>query len=300
LIKRNFENIIQSSKKATQNSKVLQQKHSVVTTSVGIVMSSRMGQEFLSSLSLLKVFLIATIFYQLNVGGYKNMCNAAPIGDSNKEVKYNPKPTRDHSIPTEGNDAESNKEADKTRKTKSTRYNMSKLFLYNLIASDFENDKEEMLETNLMEKIKQNPSILEEKVEDLVNNPSKFKQMLVKTIPQLIIDGLEGTFNNKETNDDEEENEKDLPRKKRSLEKRTLFGTAPASVNSDGDNVINFFGLELESASGRVWKKAFEKSLDEQNMYNTAASSLVKGVLRWVAWSTFAFLVHGPEHLFSY
>ena len=73
-----------------------------------------------------------------------------------------------------------------------------------------------------------------------------------------------------------------------------------ASVNSDGDDVINFFGLELESASGRVWKKAFEKSLDEQNMYNTAASSLVKGVLRWVAWSTFAFLVHGPEHLFSY
>ena len=123
----------------------MQQKHSVVTTSVGIVMSSRMGQEFLSSLSLLKVFLIATIFYQLNVGGYKNMCNAAPIGDSNKEVKYNPKPTRDHSIPTEGNDAESNKEADKTHKTKSTRYNMSKLFLHNLIASDFENDKEEMV-----------------------------------------------------------------------------------------------------------------------------------------------------------
>ena len=131
--------------KATKNSKVLQQKHSVVTTSGGIVMSSRIGQEFLSSLSLLKVFLIATIFYQLNVGGYKNMCNAAPIGDSNKEVKYNPKPTRDHSISTEGNDAESNKEEDKTHKTKSTRYNMSKLFLYNLIESDFESDKEEMV-----------------------------------------------------------------------------------------------------------------------------------------------------------
>ena len=84
-----------------------------------------------------------------------------------------------------------------------------------------------------MEKIKQNPSILEEKVEDLVNNPSKFKQMLVKTIPQLIIDGLEGTFNNKETNDDEEENEKDSPRKKRSLEKRTLFGTARKCLKFD-------------------------------------------------------------------
>ena len=68
----------------------------------------------------------------------------------------------------------------------------------------------------------------------------------------------------------------------------------------DDDETINFLGLELKSASGRVWKKAFEKSLDEQNMYNTAASSLVKGVLRWVAWSIFAIGVHGPEHLFSY
>ena len=65
----------------------------------------------------------------------------------------------------------------------------------------------------------------------------------------------------------------------------------------DDDETINFLGLELKSASGRVWKKAFEKSLDEQNMYNTAASSLVKGVLRWVAWTIFAIGVHGPEHL---
>ena len=66
------------------------------------------------------------------------------------------------------------------------------------------------------------------------------------------------------------------------------------------EDTINFFGLELESASGRVWKKALEKSLDEQNMYNTAASSVVKGVLRWVAWTIFAVSVHGTEHLFSF
>ena len=86
-------------------------------TSVVTQMPSRMGQEFLSSLSFLKVFLIATIFYQLNVGGYKNMCKAAPIGESSKEVKYNMNPTRDF-IHVGRNDAESKEEADKTRKTK--------------------------------------------------------------------------------------------------------------------------------------------------------------------------------------
>ena len=103
-----------------------------------------MGQEFLSSLSFLKVFLIATIFYQLNVGGYKNMCNAAPIGVSSKEVTYNLKPTRDFKQ-TGKNDAESYIEADKTRKTKSTRYNSSKMFLYNLVMSDFGTDKKDMV-----------------------------------------------------------------------------------------------------------------------------------------------------------
>ena len=71
-------------------------------------------------------------------------------------------------------------------------------------------------------------------------------------------------------------------------------------VKRQDAETINFFGLELERASGRVWKKAFEKSLDEQNMYNTAASGLVKGVLRWVAWIVFAVGVHGPDHIFSY
>ena len=103
-----------------------------------------MGQEFLSSLSLLKVFLIATIFYQLNVGGYKNMCNAAPIGVSSKEVTYNLKPTRDFKQ-TGKSDAESYIEADKTRKTKSTRYNSSKMFLYNLVMSNFGADKKDMV-----------------------------------------------------------------------------------------------------------------------------------------------------------
>ena len=69
---------------------------------------------------------------------------------------------------------------------------------------------------------------------------------------------------------------------------------------AEGKETINWYGLELESASGRVWKKALEKTLGEQNMYNTAMSSLVKGALRWVAWSIFAIGVHGPEHLFSY
>ena len=66
------------------------------------------------------------------------------------------------------------------------------------------------------------------------------------------------------------------------------------------EQTINFLGLELESATGRVWKKAFEKSLDEQNMYNTAVSGLVKGALRWVAWTVFAVSLHGTEHLFSF
>ena len=103
-----------------------------------------MGQEILSSLSFLKVFLIATIFYQLNVGGYKNMCKAAPIGESSKEVKYNMNPTRDF-IHVGKNDAESKEVADKTRNTKSTGYNTSQLFLYNLIMSDLESDKKEMV-----------------------------------------------------------------------------------------------------------------------------------------------------------
>ena len=60
------------------------------------------------------------------------------------------------------------------------------------------------------------------------------------------------------------------------------------------------FGLNLESASGRVWKKALESTLGEQKMYTTAASSLVKGVLRWVAWTIFAVGVYGPEHLLSF
>ena len=88
--------------------------------------------------------LVATIFYQLNVGGYKNMCNAAPIGVSSKEVTYNLKPTRDFKQ-TGKNDAESYIEADKTRKTKSTRYNSSKMFLYNLVMSDFGTDKKDMV-----------------------------------------------------------------------------------------------------------------------------------------------------------
>ena len=87
-------------------------------------------------------------------------------------------------------------------------------------------------ETNLIEKIKRNPSILEEKVEELVNNPSKFKQMLVKTIPQLIIDGLERISNNEETNDDKEEYEKDLPRKKRSLAGETVYSPEQRKCNS--------------------------------------------------------------------
>ena len=63
---------------------------------------------------------------------------------------------------------------------------------------------------------------------------------------------------------------------------------------------INLFGLELEKATGRVWKKALESTLGEQKMYTTAASSLVKGVLRWVAWTVFAVGVYGPDHLFSF
>ena len=64
--------------------------------------------------------------------------------------------------------------------------------------------------------------------------------------------------------------------------------------------MVTFLGLDLESASGRVWKKAIESSLGEQKMYNTAASSLIKGVLRWVAWTIFAVSVYGTEHLFSF
>ena len=70
-----------------------------------------------------------------------------------------------------------------------------------------------MTEIKLSEKINRNPNILEEKIEEMVNDPSKFQQMLVETIPKLIIDGL-ATFNKKEANDDKEE---ELPRKKRSF-----------------------------------------------------------------------------------
>ena len=52
-------------------------------------------------------------------------------------------PTRDF-IHVE-NGAESKAEADKTHKTKSTRYNTSQLFLYNLIMSDFGSDKKEIV-----------------------------------------------------------------------------------------------------------------------------------------------------------
>ena len=78
------------------------------------------------------------------------------------------------------------------------------------------------------------------------------------------------------------------------------FHFTSVQPRAEGKETINWYGLELESASGRVWKKALEKTLGEQNMYNTAMSSLVKGALRWVAWSIFAIGVHGPEHLFSY
>ena len=115
--------------------KSITEKNQPRTTSAGTQMPSKMGRELLSSLSLLKVFLIATIFYQLNIGGYKNMCKAAPIGESSKEVKYKINPSRDF-IHVE-NDAESKAEVDKTPKIKSTRYNTSQLFLYNLIMSDF-------------------------------------------------------------------------------------------------------------------------------------------------------------------
>ena len=60
------------------------------------------------------------------------------------------------------------------------------------------------------------------------------------------------------------------------------------------------FGLELEAASGGVWKKALESTLGEQKMYTTAASSLVKGVLRWVAWTIFAVGVYGSDNLLSF
>ena len=66
------------------------------------------------------------------------------------------------------------------------------------------------------------------------------------------------------------------------------------------EDTINFFGLELESASGRVWKKSLEASLHEQKMYNTATSALVKGVVRWAAWTVFAVGVHGADNLFSF
>ena len=35
-------------------------------------------------------------------------------------------------------------------------------------------------------------------------------------------------------------------------------------------------------------------------MYTTAASSLVKGALRWVAWTIFAVGVYGTDNLFGF
>ena len=65
-------------------------------------------------------------------------------------------------------------------------------------------------------------------------------------------------------------------------------------------NTINFFGLELETTSGRVWKKALESNLNEQKMYNTAVGWLIKGALRFAAWVTVIIGVYGTEHLFSF
>ena len=89
-----------------------------------------------------------------------------------------------------------------------------------------------MTEIKLREKINRNPNILEEKIEEMVNDPSKFQQMLVKTIPKLIIDGL-ATFNKKEANDDKEE---ELPRKKRSL-----FGGNPFQSEQRKCNLIMIY-----------------------------------------------------------
>ena len=74
----------------------------------------------------------------------------------------------------------------------------------------------------------------------------------------------------------------------KSLLRMILAAESKEKPKAKEDETINWFGLKLKSASGRVWKKAFEDTLGEQKMYATGASSLVKGVVRWVAWTVFA------------
>lgn len=172
----------------------------------------------------------------------------------------------------------------------------------------------------------------EDKVGKLLRDPSLHKKLLLQFLPH-ITDTLIGAVNNIDTEGSSTREKRSLSTEKL-LKPQNLYGMLIKSIYLlslqlsriisdylEHDNILsshsflaepktrmkrqdaetlNFFGLELERASGRVWKKAFEKSLDEQNMYNTAASGLVKGVLRWVAWIVFAVGVHGPDHLFSY
>ena len=176
----------------------------------------------------------------------------------------------------------------------------------------------------------EDPSFLEEMVEKISNDREFVKKILSKLIP-IIIDL---------TSVESEINDKNVSRTKRAMNTYPGYiRKSGKSVNHysrqgnfiivylqsvlvfllndyriqkitnilfpliEGDaekKKINLFGLELEAASGGVWKKALESTLGEQKMYTTAASSLVKGVLRWVAWTIFAVGVYGPDNLLSF
>merc|ERR1711894_517070 len=136
----------------------------------------------------------------------------------------------------------------------------------------------DMIHKDVLQKLTEKRSVLEERVEEIAQNPALLKKMFLQILPQ-IFDYLIPDNEIKE----------ESSREKRSLNQ----------VESKEDT-INFFGLELESASGRVWKKSLEASLHEQKMYNTATSALVKGVVRWAAWTVFAVGVHGADNLFSF
>ena len=76
-----------------------------------------------------------------------------------------------------------------------------------------------------------------------------------------------------------------------------ILFTARLFTDQDGNLIEN---LKLESADGtNYWKKAWEKQLSEQNIFNQIVGWPIKAALRMWGWFTIDMLVYGPKTLFG-
>ena len=67
------------------------------------------------------------------------------------------------------------------------------------------------------------------------------------------------------------------------------------------DTGLPLSDITLESAEGtNFWKKAWEKNLSEQNIFNAIVGWPIKAALRMWGWFTLDILLYGGRSLFNW